>query len=151
MIKTEDELNKAIIKILSAGNKSFASIAEELGVTENTIRSRVNRLTEDKILNIAGYVDVSKMDNIQLAYMGVKSKTLDLELVASKVMKLEGVINCAIVTGKYDLLLTIQLDSTEKMSLLDFFKNKLNNIEEISEVETFIVYHSYDLMIPYKF
>ena len=151
MIKTEDELNKAIIKILSAGNKSFASIAEELGVTENTIRSRVNRLTEDKILNIAGYVDVSKMDNIQLAYMGDKSKTLDLELVASKVMKLEGVINCAIVTGKYDLLLTIQLDSTEKMSLLDFFKNKLNNIEEISEVETFIVYHSYDLMIPYKF
>ena len=151
MIKTEDELNKSIIKILSNGNKSFAAIAEDLGVTENTIRSRVNRLVEDGILTIAGFVDVSKMDNIQLAYMGVKSKTLDLELVASKVMKLAGVVNCAIVTGKYDLLLTIQLDSTEKMSLLDFFKNKLNNIEEISEVETFIVYHSYDLKIPYKF
>ena len=38
-----DETNLAIIKHLREGRKSFQKIAEDLSITENTVRARVNR------------------------------------------------------------------------------------------------------------
>ena len=42
MIKRIDDTNKSIIKQLQDGRKPFSAIAEELGITENTVRARVN-------------------------------------------------------------------------------------------------------------
>ena len=53
-----DETNKAIIKELSNGRKAFSAIAENIGITENTVRSRVNKLLEDGVLQISGLVDL---------------------------------------------------------------------------------------------
>ncbi|MCQ2412957.1 MAG: AsnC family transcriptional regulator, partial [Sphaerochaetaceae bacterium] len=52
-----DETNKAIIKELSNGRKAFSTIADKIGITENTVRSRVNKLLEDGVLQISGLVD----------------------------------------------------------------------------------------------
>jgi len=49
-----DGINLAIIKHLRDGRKSFKRIAEDLGLTENTIRARVKRLTDAKVLQISG-------------------------------------------------------------------------------------------------
>jgi Lrp/AsnC family transcriptional regulator for asnA, asnC and gidA len=42
-----DETNLAIIKRLREGRRSFKQIAEELSITENTVRARVNKLVEE--------------------------------------------------------------------------------------------------------
>ena len=39
-----DETTVEIIRQLSDGRKSFKKIADELGIAENTVRSRVNKL-----------------------------------------------------------------------------------------------------------
>ena len=49
-----------------------------------------------------------------------------------------------------DLVIPEQHDLVhEGLSLLDFFKTELDKISEISEVETFVVYQSHNLRIPY--
>ncbi len=53
------------------------------------------------------------------------------------------------VTGRYDLIVHLVLSEEEGLSLLDFFKTELDKISEISEVETFVVYQSHNLRIPY--
>ena len=77
--KRIDDTNKAIIRSLSDGRKPYSAIAEELGITENTVRSRVNKLIDDGVLSITGLVDPETMPGLQVVMMGVKLKTLELE------------------------------------------------------------------------
>ncbi len=149
MIKKIDDTNKAIIRQLRDGRKAYSAIAEELGITENTVRARVNKLIEDKVLSIEGLVNLQEIGILQVAMMGIKVKTLDLERKAAELSALPGVINCAVVTGRYDLILQLELSEDEGLSLLDFFKYELVKVEEISEVETFIVYQSHNLKVPF--
>ena len=58
-------------------------------------------------------------------------------------------ISCAVVTGRYDLILQLELSEDEDCSLLNFFKNELVKVDEIAGVETFVVYQSHNLEVPY--
>ena len=144
-----DETNKAIIRQLCDGRKPFSAIAEELSITENTVRSRVNKLIDEGVLQISGLINPEAIPGLQVVMMGVKLKTLDLERKAKEFSELRGVISAAVVTGRYDLIVQLVLSEEEGLSLLDFFKFELDKINEISEVETFVVYQSHNFRIPY--
>lgn len=144
-----DETNKAIIKQLRDGRKPFSAIADELGITENTVRARVNKLMDEGVLQISGLVNPESIPGLQVVMMGVKLKTLDLEKKAKEFSELRGVISAAVVTGRYDLIVQLVLAEEEGLSLLDFFKTELDKIDDIAEVETFVVYQSHNFRIPY--
>lgn len=149
MIKRIDDTNKAIIKQLFDGRKAFSAIADELMITENTVRSRVNKMIDEGILRITGLVNPEEIPGLQVVMMGVKLKTLDLERKAEEFSSLRGVISAAVVTGRYDLIVQLIICEDENLSLLDFFKHELVKIDDILEVETFVVYQSHNLMVPY--
>ncbi|NQT60078.1 MAG: Lrp/AsnC family transcriptional regulator [Bacteroidetes bacterium] len=144
-----DEMNIAIIKQLRDGRKSYSAIAEELSVTENTVRSRVNKLIEENVLEITGLVDPESLPGVQIVVMGVKLKTMDLGRKAEEFTRLKGVISAAVITGRYDLLVQVLLNEDEEYSLLEFFTKELVKIAEIQDVETFVVYQAYGLRVPY--
>ncbi len=144
-----DDTNKAIIKELRDGRRPYSAIAEDLGITENTVRSRVNRMCEDGILAISALVDPEKVPGIQVVMMGVKLKTMELEEKAKEFCRLRGVFSATVVTGRYDLIVHLLLAESEGLSLLDFFRSELVKIDEVQEVETFVVYQSHNLWVPY--
>ena len=144
-----DETNKAIIKELSNGRKAFSTIAEKIGITENTVRARVNKLLDDGVLQITGLVDPQSIPEMQIVIMGVKLSTLDLELKAKEMLKLKGVISVVVVTGRYDLIVQVATSSQDDQSLLNFFKNELSKVKGVSDVETFVVYQAHNFMVPY--
>lgn len=144
-----DDTNKAIIKELSNGRKAFSTIAEKIGITENTVRSRVNKLLEDGVLQISGLVDPQSIPEMQVVIMGIKLSTLDLELKAKEMLNLKGVISVVVVTGRYDLIVQLVTSTQDDQSLLNFFKNELSKIKGISDVETFVVYQAHNFMIPF--
>ena len=144
-----DETNKAIIKELNNGRRAFSTIAEKIGITENTVRSRVNKLIEDGILQISGLVNPQYIPEMQVVVMGIKLSTLNLEDKAKEVLKLKGVISVMVVTGRYDLIAQIVTSTNDDQSLLNFFKNELSQVKGVSDVETFVVYQSHNYMIPY--
>ena len=86
-----DDTNKAIVSQLEDGRKPYSAIAESLGITENTVRARVNRMQEEGVLRIMGLVDPEKVPGLQVVMMGVKLKTLDLEEKAEEFCRLRGV------------------------------------------------------------
>lgn len=144
-----DDMNIAIIKQLRDGRKSYSSIAEKLSVTENTVRSRVNKLIEENVLEITGLVDPESLPGVQIVVMGIKLKTLDLGRKAEEFTRLKGVISASVITGRYDLLVQVLLNEEEEYSLLEFFTKELVKIAEIQDVETFVVYQAYGLRVPY--
>ena len=93
MAKRIDDTNKAIIKALEDGRRPYSAVAEELGITENTVRSRVNRMIDEGILRITALVNPSEMPGIQVVVMGVKLKTMELERKAREFSALRGVFS----------------------------------------------------------
>ena len=144
-----DDTNIAIIRELRNGRKAFSSIADKIGITENTVRSRVNKLIEDGVLQISGLVDPQFIPEMQVVVMGVKLSTLDLEEKAKEMLRLKGVISVMVVTGRYDLIVQLATSTQDDQSLLNFFKNELSKVKGVSDVETFVVYQSHNYMVPY--
>jgi Lrp/AsnC family transcriptional regulator for asnA, asnC and gidA len=55
---TLDDVDREILQELQAdGRRAFRDIARQLGVSEATIRTRVKRLRDNRVLQILGYVD----------------------------------------------------------------------------------------------
>ncbi len=142
-----DDTNLAIIKQLRNGRKSFRKIADELGITENTVRARVARLIEDGALDISGLVDSQVLPGHSTVIVGVKLKTMDLVSKGHEFSKIKGVVSVSVVTGQYDLILVVLLK--EGYGLLEFYTKEVSQITDVLSVETFVVYKSYNLKVPY--
>ena len=106
-------------------------------------------MIDEGILKVTALVDPSLIPGVQIVVMGVKLKTMDLERKAREFSALRGVFSASVVTGRYDLIVQLQLSEEDGLSLLDFFKTELVKIAEVREVETFVVYQSQQLWVPY--
>ncbi len=144
-----DELNIAIIRHLRDGRKSFKAIAEDLGVSENTIRSRVTKLEDEGVLEITGLVDPEAVPRHRVVMVGVKLTTMDLVKKGEAFSKLRGVVSVSVVTGRFDLILVVLLK--EGFGLLEFYTEEVSRLEGVQSVETFVVYKSYNMKVPYIF
>lgn len=142
-----DHTNIEILRHLKDGRKSFKLIAEALSVTENTIRSRVNKLLDEGILNFSGNIEVDALPGHSLLYLGIKLKSMNLKDKASQFSQLKGVVSAGIVTGRYDIILQVLLGS--EYSLLEFITEQVATVEDVQTVESFIVYKGYNLKVPY--
>jgi Lrp/AsnC family transcriptional regulator for asnA, asnC and gidA len=142
-----DETSLAIIKQLRDGRKSFKKIAEELSLSENTVRGRVNRLVDEGVLDVAGLVDPQSIPGHRMVMVGVKLQTMDLINKGEEFSRLRGVVSVSVVTGRFDLLLLVLLK--EGFGLLEFYTEEVACIKEVQSVETFVVYKAYNLKVPY--
>lgn len=142
-----DDINLSIIKHLRDGRRSFKLIADELGITENTVRARVNKLIEEGVMEISGLVDPSAIPGHKMIVAGVKLNTVELVKKGEEFSKLRGVVNVQVVTGRYDLILQVLLN--EEFGLLEFYTQEVSKIEDVQDIETFVVYKGYQQKVPY--
>ena len=142
-----DATNLAVIKQLRDGRKSFKAIAEELSVSENTIRARVSKLAEEGVLEISGLVDPESLPGHGVVMVGVKLQSMDLIKKGEEFSNLRGVVSVSVVTGRFDLILLVLLK--EGFGLLEFYTEEVAKIKGVQSVETFVVYKSYHLKVPY--
>ncbi len=142
-----DGVNLGIIKELRDGRKSFKRIAESLSLAENTVRSRVRRLVDSGVMEIAGFVDPEAIPGHRLVLVGVKLKTMDLVQKGEEFSRLRGVVAVSVVTGRFDLILVVLLN--EEFGLLEFYTEEVSRLKDVQSVETFVVYKGYNLKVPY--
>jgi Lrp/AsnC family transcriptional regulator for asnA, asnC and gidA len=142
-----DETSLAIIKHLREGRKSFQKIAEGLSIAENTVRARVNRLIEEGVLDVTGLVDPEAIPGHRLVLVGIKLGSMDLVRKGEEFSRLKGVVSVCVVTGRYDLILTVLLNDAH--DLLQFYTEEVSRIQDVQSAETFVVYKTYNLKVPY--
>ena len=142
-----DKTNLAIIKQLRNGRKSYQKIARDLAVSENTVRTRVQKLIEEGILDIKGVVNPESMEGHRVVIVGVKLQSMDLVNKGKEFSNLKGVVSVSVVTGRFDLIIVVLLKSG--FGLLEFYTEEVSRIKKVQSVETFVVYKSYNLKVPY--
>jgi Lrp/AsnC family transcriptional regulator, regulator for asnA, asnC and gidA len=142
-----DETNLAIIKHLRDGRKSFKKIANDLSITENTVRARITKLMDEGVLDIVGLVEPETLGGHSLVQIGIKLNTADLVKKGEEFSKIKGVVSVCVVTGRFDLFATVLLN--EQFNLLNFYTDEVSKIKDVKSVETFVIYKSFNMKVPY--
>ena len=144
---TLDDLDFAILSFLQKdGRMSFTVIAEKLGVSIGTIRTRFNKLIEDGTINIIGRVDPDKVGFRSYAHIAVFVRPATLkEKVAQEIMKMPEVSFLAMTSGDYDLEVDVMCRDNDHLVR---FVNELSNINGVNQTKTTIYFKVYKYAQP---
>jgi Lrp/AsnC family transcriptional regulator for asnA, asnC and gidA len=142
-----EDPNIPMFQALGDGRRAFREVAEDLGITENTVRARYKKLTEAGVLEVTALVNPEMIEGHLTALVGMKVKSADLISAGERIASLKGVISVRVVTGRYDLLVEILLK--EGFGLLEFFTVEVAKVEDVQDFETFVVYKSFGHRVPY--
>ncbi|MFC1783447.1 Lrp/AsnC family transcriptional regulator [Planctomycetota bacterium] len=141
-----DQTDSEIIEILSQQHVPNSVIARKMGLSEGTIRQRIRKLKEAGAVNIKALRDPNVLDNQQLVIVSVtvtEARLLDTK--AQEIAELDDVLSVSIVSGQYDLLIEVLVDSNK--GLVRFLTESLSSIEGISKTESFVVLKSYNKFV----
>lgn len=141
-----DTTDIAIITQLRDGRTSFKTIADRLNLAEGTVRNRFRKLKEQGILDVTGLVDPEALPEHSVVMIGVQVRDMDLVKKAEEFSRLRGVISVCVVTGRFDLIVTVML--AKDFTILKFYTEEAIKITNIRSVETFVVYKSFNLKVP---
>lgn len=130
-----DELDIRVVQLLHQdGRMAFTEIAKRAGVSEATIRNRVQRLLEFNAIKIQAYLNPDKLGFRQIALVEVKLTNLvAAQQIAQELTRLDSVSYVAFVTGDYDLFLEVTYDTNE--TLLRFLSD-LRSKPEVNDTKT---------------
>lgn len=139
-----DKLDKEIINLLQEnGRMRYTKIAEELGVTEGTVRNRAARLRDEKIIQIIGMTDPHSMGYEAPAMIGVSVQPAYLEKVAETIADFPEVSYLILVSGEYDLIIEVFCRNREHLAT--FVTDKLQLITGVQKTQTFMILHTYKM------
>lgn len=131
---TLDSTDVAIIQCVSKnGRLSYVEIANHTGVSEATVRNRIQRLTETDVLNFIGVVDPFRTGLYVVAMIALKVDVCHLDeacISLSKYSEIRFVVACA---GTFNIMIEVVAGSTEEM--LDFVAKNLPLVPGVSQIE----------------
>jgi Lrp/AsnC family transcriptional regulator for asnA, asnC and gidA len=102
---------------------------------------------DEGVLDIVGLVEPEALGGHSLVHVGIKLRTMDLVKKGEEFSKVKGVVSVCVVTGRFDLLATVLLN--DQFNLLTFYTDEVSKIKDVESVETFVIYKSFNLKVPY--
>ncbi len=130
-----DDLDRRIIEALQEnGRESFRRIADQLGVSEATIRNRYSRLRDDRVLQVTGVTNPLGLGFEAQAMLGIKTNRAP-ELVADEVAGWREADYVVITAGQFDLL--VEIVCVDRRHLLDVI-NRVRALEGVVSTESFV-------------
>jgi Lrp/AsnC family transcriptional regulator for asnA, asnC and gidA len=139
-----DEIDRAIIACLQYdGRMPFTAIAEQVGVSEATVRNRVTRLRRAGILQVVGVVDPHLLGLRATAIVGVIVQPARLEAAAQEIATFDEVSYLVMASGTFDLLVEVLCQDTDHLA--HFLSEKLLQVEGVQRTETFYILRTYKL------
>jgi DNA-binding Lrp family transcriptional regulator len=110
-----DELDENIIDVLKRDSRRpFVEIAEQLQVSEGTIRSRVRRLTEDGV--IKGFTIKTSSRNVKAMVEIRVDVNTHTEDVANFLASRGGVTEVYEVTGDQDIIAIVDVETSQQLN-----------------------------------
>ncbi len=149
MKKILDAADRRILcELASDGQAGAGELAERLGVTAPTIRTRVRGMISQGLMRIAGLVDPFAVKGLSVALVGIKLQSqMQLDQKLEEISALPDVNWAAVVTGRYDIL--VELITSEDISgLYDFLDKTLSSVGGVASSESFVVMKARRKWIP---
>jgi len=130
-----DRLTKQIIEQLQEdGRRSYAAIARAVGLSEAATRQRVQRLLDERVVQIAAVTDPAAYGVHRVAMLGVSTNG-DTRKVAETLGQLPEADYVVICSGRYDLI--VELVCADDEHLLEV-ADSVRTIPGVASTETFV-------------
>lgn len=149
MRKNIDTADRRIMAALAEdGQASAGDLAERLGVTAPTIRTRMKSLIAQGLLRVAGLVDPFQVRGLTVALVGIKLMShMQLDKKLTEIAGLPDVNWAAVVTGRFDILVEI-VTGDDVNGLYAFLDRDLSGVGGIASSESFVVMKARRKWIP---
>jgi Lrp/AsnC family transcriptional regulator for asnA, asnC and gidA len=136
-----DDIDRRILVLLrDEGRRPNTEIARLIGVSEPTVRKRLDRMLQQGVLRIIAVLNAAATGFPVDAIIGIKVKTGHMREVGKQLAAINQVTYVAYVSGQFDIIIQVLLrDSAE---LFEFLSVVLQQIEGIAASETFNVLHT---------
>jgi Lrp/AsnC family transcriptional regulator for asnA, asnC and gidA len=131
-----DEVDKAIVDYLSRDARvSNGQIAGALGVTEGTVRARVKRMEEEKLIRITAVTNIDRFRDATLAYIWIEVERSDqTRSVAQALAQIEELGFVGVMLGRSDILAITMVRNTEHLA--EFVHQRINIIPGVRRTDS---------------
>lgn len=131
-----DAVDKSIVAILSRDARvSNGQIAGELGVTEGTVRARIKRMEQEKLIRLTAVTNIDRFGDALLAYIWVEVERSDrTRAVASALAEISELGFVGVMLGRSDILAITMVRNTEHLA--EFVHSHISVIDGVRRTES---------------
>ncbi len=122
------------------GRRPNTEIARAIGVSEPTVRKRLDRMLQQGVLKIIAVLNAAATGFPVDTVIGIKVKTGHLLEVGRQLASINQVTYVAYVSGQFDILIQVLL--RDSAQLFEFLSVVLQQIDGIAASETFNILHT---------
>jgi len=118
MTRKLDSVDQAIVERLSPDARiSNSQIAEQLGVSEGTVRARIKRMEEEGQIRITAVTNIDRLQNATLAYIWIEVERTDqAREIARTLSEIPELGFVAVMLGRSDILAITMVRNTEHLA-----------------------------------
>ncbi len=139
-----DKTDLAILSLLQKdARRSFTDIANELNISEGTVRNRVSRLVEKRSIQLVGLIDPNQLGFEAPAMIGVTVQSNLLEEAATQIAQFPEVSYLVMSSGEYDLLVEVLCRDREHLAA--FLNENLRQVEGVLRTQTFMILRTFKM------
>ena len=139
-----DKTDLAILSLLQKdARRSFTDIANELNISEGTVRNRVSRLVEKRSIQLGGFIDPNPLGFEAPAMIGVTVQSNLLEEAATQIAQFPEVSYLVMSSGEYDLLVEVLCRDREHLAA--FLNENLRQVEGVLRTQTFMILRTFKM------
>lgn len=149
-----DDLDLRLVAALQAnGRAPNTRIARALGVSEPTVRKRIERLVRDRFLRVVAVINPVRTPFHVDVVIGVRVRAGSVLEVGEALAEMDEIVYVGYTAGRYDLIIEVLCRTDD--DLLTFLAERLGTLDGIVSTETFHVLRTekinYDWKLPREF
>ncbi len=132
-----DQLDRQLIDLLARDARvSNRKIAAELGVTEGTVRGRIKRLQQDRLITFTAITGFEMGTRARLAFINVQADADKVREVAAQIGEIPGVNAVLITMGQFNITAMCLIDELD--TLVEVASDQILSLAGVHHVETSI-------------
>lgn len=133
-----DAIDHHILRILEDnGRATNREIAEAVGVSEGTVRNRIERLIRDDVLRIVGVTNPARLGLNTAAVISISAELSRITDIAERIAGANGVVYVGYTTGNADIIVLAFFPGNDELT--EFMTQTLAAIPGIVKAETNII------------
>lgn len=128
---------KIVIALQDRGRRSNADVAREVGVTEATVRRRIDRLLSEGVITIAVIPDEPKLGMNHHVLLGFRCNLVEIDPLVQRVGQMPNLRWVGRTVGPYDLMAEAYFPDAEVFHA--FYLKELTKVPGINTVDVITV------------
>ena len=131
-----DPVNRRIVQRLSRDARtSNRQIAAELGVTEGTVRARIKRMQDEKLIKITAVTNIDRIRGAAVAYLWIEvERSHQTEALVQRLADMKEIGFVGVMIGRFDILAITMVRNNEHLA--EFVHRRISTLPGVRRTES---------------